>query len=111
MKLIWDAGGIQSDDWLREYLVTTVTFAIWQPGLQIDCLRARLDHVEHEKGASYVRCALRVEIPGQGHLSSGATGADVYEAIQAAADLLEVALYRPLKERRAPIPGDLDLAA
>ena len=102
MKILVEAEGLDLDTCLEDYIRKTVVFAISYYGLQ--GVHVRLDR--HSEGPSlpYVRCGLRAETEDRQWISSGATGADVCEAVQEASSLLEVALYRPPLSRCAETP-------
>jgi len=105
MKLALKAEEFEVDAWLHDFLRTTVVFAIWHHELRVEAVHIRLDRAMDEQG-DYVRCALRADTPS-GPVSSGATGADVCEATHEAANLLEVALYRPPASATSTIPRHL----
>ncbi|MCG8589204.1 MAG: hypothetical protein MJE66_07925 [Proteobacteria bacterium] len=97
MKLVLKAGDLEIDAWLEDYLRTTVVFATWwvrRPA--VEAVEILLDRVGGGAGSPYVRCALRAERPGRAAVASGATGANVCEAVREASNLLEAALSRPL---------------
>lgn len=104
MKLVVEAEGFEIDAWLRDFVETSVVFAIWHHELQVETVLFRLDRATNEEAEPYVRCAIRVETQ-RGPISSGATGAGVCEATREAANLLEVALYGPFFERAARRSG------
>lgn len=95
MKLVLEAKGRPVDAWLRDYVRTTVVFAIWRHDLPFEILHVELDGAEDEKGMAYSRCGIRAELRDQAAVTTGATGTDVCSAVQEASDLLEAALHGP----------------
>lgn len=101
MKLVLEARDLEIDAWIRDYVRTTVGFAIWHHALDFEAVHVRLDCARDEQGDAYLRCGLRAQLASGEAVSSGATATDLCNAVQEAADLLEVALYRPAR----PAPG------
>jgi hypothetical protein len=74
--------------------------------LRFEAVHVRLDSARDEQGDGYLRCGIRAQLASGETVSSGATATDLCAAVQEAADLLEVALYRPVR----PAPGAMPTA-
>ena len=105
MKFVLEAEGLEIDAWLRDYVRTTVIFAIWHHTQSFAAVHVQLDCARDEKDDPYVHCGLRAELSNGGAVSSGAMGPDLCSAVQEASDRLEVALYRPHPPAPGPTPA------
>ena len=106
MNLVLETNGVDVDTWAREFMQTTVSFAVWNHALGVQEVEVRLDRELDHDGSPYTRCTLRAET-ARGVVSAGATATDVCDAILDASNLLEVAMHRPV----APRPAERRLAA
>lgn len=105
MKLVLEAKGLEIDAWIREYVRTTIVFAIWHHALRFDAVHVQLECARDEKDDLYVRCGILAKLSSGRVVSSGATGPDLCSAVQEASDLLEAALYRPHRPAPGPVPA------
>lgn len=92
MQLTIHGDDYASDAWLGDFVRTTVVFATWHYEVP-EAVHVRLAEGPGRHGP-YVCCAIEVERPGLGPVASAATGRDPCEAVQRAADRLEVVLHR-----------------
>ncbi len=92
MRLVLQTEGIEVDDWLHDFLRTTVSFAVWHREIGIDEVEMRVDRQVDCENRTYIRCALRVSSP-LGEFTAGATGGDVCAAACEAADLIESSFH------------------
>ncbi len=96
MRLELSSDRVEIDTWLEDYLETTLLFSTWyEGGPTVDSVQVQLDAMVDEVGVPGVRCTLRADTLTRGPLCSGATGADVCEAVERASLLLEAALFGP----------------
>ena len=72
MNLILEANGVDVDSWTREFMQTTVSFAVWNHERGVQDVEVRLDRELDHDGSPYTRCALRAETV-RGDISAGAT--------------------------------------
>ena len=93
MDLRIESPDIELSAWERLYAHTTVSFAVWHHERPVEWMTLRLERACDPEGRVWVRCGLRGEV-GARPVAAGATGPDLCSAIQQAADLLEVALFR-----------------
>ncbi|MDJ0788636.1 MAG: hypothetical protein QNK05_17650 [Myxococcota bacterium] len=99
--------GIEIGPFLEEFIRTTVTFSVWHQEPRVDSVDIHLELVSEPERTPHFRCMLRAGFLGRRPIASGATGSDLYEAVQEAANLLEVALRqppRPLPPQRLDAP-------
>ena len=92
MELVMETRGVDADEWLKDYVGTTIVFAVWRQEMRVAAVRVMLDGETDVDGREYVRCGLRAHVPGQPPVCAGATGANPAQAVCEAANLLEVAL-------------------
>jgi hypothetical protein len=109
VKIVLEAKGLEIDAWIRDYVGTTVVFALWHHALRFDAVHVQLACPRDEKDDLTVRCDLLAQISSGRVVSSGATGRDLCSAVQEASDLLEAALHRPAAP--GPVPAAPDRLA
>ena len=93
MDFVFEADDMEIDPWIEDYARTTLLFAIWHHDAKVERVHVSLDRVFEEDGEPYVRCAVVVVTMGSPLVSAGCAGRDLCEAVQGAADRLEVAIY------------------
>lgn len=91
MDLHLSANGIELDGYVREYIRATVVFSTWHHArsarIEIDLQRCSLP-----RQGPGVACQLRVQPEGRLPVTVSASGAELWEVVQGAADRLESAL-------------------
>lgn len=97
--------GVEVGAFLQEFIRTTVAFSVWNQKPRVDCVHIRLESASLPGHDDHFRCTLRADLPGRKPAGAGATGPDIFTAVQEAANLLEVALRHPV---RATPPKRID---
>lgn len=91
MRLAIETQRCEIDPWLDEYVGTTVAFATWWADRSVERVDVRIERSSGAAGEPFL-CRLRATTAGFGIVSAEAGARDCCEAIQEAADRLEVAL-------------------
>ncbi len=99
--------GIDIDLWLREFVMRTSAYAIRHQALSEGRVHVRLSHDGSADGG-VIRCEMRMDTRSGEIVACAAEAYEVFEAVQGAADRLEVALIR---RRIGPAQGAEPLAA
>ena len=105
MKIVLQNEGVAEDAWLREFIRSTVAAAAWWSRPRIHAVITRLRQTHTDRGEPVVECRLHVG-SGRDAIVAVGTHAKAFEAIQDAANALEVALSQEPRE-----PTEQELAA
>ena len=94
MRLSIESEGVAVDAELRDFVRATVVFAVWHHEGGCRAVRVRLERAGADPGEARARCQLEADTGLAGRVTAAATGPTAWEAVQKAADLLEVAIFR-----------------
>ena len=92
MELISRSGDLKVDAWLEEFIRTTVQFAVWRAPKRVDSVCVSL----RRRPGGAIACELTATQADGTDVSASGVDRQAFEAIQIAADRLEVSLFGPI---------------
>ena len=94
------ARGFELTDGLREYTARRLQFALGWASHRLGQVSVRLSDENGPRGGTDKRCRIRIEFPGAEHVVIEDTEADLYVAIDRAADRAGRLVARRLERQR-----------
>jgi putative sigma-54 modulation protein len=100
MRINIQARGFELTDGLRQHTERRLQFAIDWAGDEVRTVKVRFSDINGPRGGNDKRCSIQIPIAGQRDVMVEDTEADLYVAIDRAADRIERTLARKLERTR-----------
>ena len=100
MRITIQARGFELTDGLRQHTERRLQFAIDWASDEIKTVKVRFSDINGPRGGNDKRCSIQIPIAGQRDVVIEDTEADLYIAIDRAADRIERTLARKLERSR-----------